>query len=194
MKWTPILYSREMVAATLAGRKTKTRRLQGLEPVNQEPGRWTLTGYVNKNKVLHARFNNQIQCRCPYGQVGDRLWVRETFLPKASGTIYRADLTPLDAAGIGAMYGGWKPSIHMPRWESRITLEVTEIRVERIQNITDDEATAEGVEWIFPTTRFYTLWERLKPKTWDKNPWVWVIGFKPLETQHFGQNGAVHYI
>lgn len=139
---------------------------------------------------------------CPYGYAGDRLWVREAFFDH--GTMgglatkleerveYRA--TEWDRKGDAG--GGWKPSIHMPRWASRITLEITEVRVERLQDITREDAIAEGctgwgaqdfttMEWDgeYPEQEYQQLWDSLNKARgcgWDVNPWVWVIGFRRL--------------
>ena len=132
---------------------------------------------------------------CPLGAPGDRLWVRETHLIRGAGTDcgYRADMSDFDAVGIGAMYGGWKPSIFMPRWASRITLEITGVRVERVRQISGGDAIAEGIIPLFsasdtPEMRAATavaaysnLWDSINKKRgfgWDVNPWVWVIEFK----------------
>lgn len=173
MKERPILFSGEMVRAILDGRKTQTRRV--IKPQG-EP--YT----IEDVDVL----------KCPYGIPGDRLWVRETFADlRGMGFghkwAYRAD-TPegseSDRIRIG--YGvRWKPSIHMPRWASRITLEITDIRVERVQDITYIDAKAEGVEYekgyTDPREAFATLWNSINAKRdygWAMNPWVWIIEFK----------------
>ena len=145
------------------------------------------------------------ECRCPYGKPGDRLWVRETWVPVSTfdpspetGALYRAD----------PMYDGttefdwkWRPSIHMPRWASRITLEVTEVRVERLQDISEEDAKAEGVNGGclkcgqenpcgcgVPSPchldSFVYVWNEINAKRgypWESNPWVWVVGFQAVE-------------
>ena len=136
--------------------------------------------------------------RCPYGQPGDRLWVRETWaafgvreIPKERGchvVIYREDEEPVQHAY------GWRPSIHMPRWASRITLEVTDVRVERVQDITLDDVNAEGVSESRTTFidehnargHFADTWNNLNAKrgfSWDSNPWVWCVTFKQLKQE-----------
>lgn len=146
---------------------------------------------------------------CPYGAPGDRLWVRETWgdcTPGAdalSGTHYdtpwyRADADShglLGHDGVGPVYVEdikWRPSIHMPRWASRITLEITAVRVERLQDISAEDAMAEGVEiWRNAETfkglaacsahhyEFEDMWTHINgPGSWDANPWVWVIEFR----------------
>ena len=140
----------EMVRAILDGRKTQTRRPIKVQPSCSKLNQiCTMLDSPHKHcwgngNVSHFESDN-VYFLCPFGIVGDRLWVRETFLPKASGIIYRADLDPVESAGIKGLYGGWKPSIHMPRSDSRITLEITNIRVERIQDISEKDAIAEGV-------------------------------------------------
>ncbi len=129
--------------------------------------------------------------RCPYGQPGDRLWVRETHALNVpgcdDGVSYRADHN--DPRGDGPAHPmEWRPSIHMKREHSRINLEVTGVRVERVQDITEADARAEGVTaddeprggayWV---TKFARLWDSINAKrgySWESNPWVWVVEFK----------------
>lgn len=166
MKERPILFSGPMVKAILAGNKTQTRR------VIQCP----------------ERFSNIRDCgfASPYGVPGDRLWVRETwraddFMPEE--TIYRTD-GPAEAADCVP----WRPSIFMPRRRSRITLEVTDVRVERLQEISGGDIAAE-TGWLTchrgPSCRcmqemFSPVWDRINSKRapWALNPWVWAITFK----------------
>jgi len=197
MKERPILMSAEMVRALLAGRKTQTRRLVKL----MDTGRVKLPG---SHRNWHLEDPNVVKA-CPYGLPGDRLWVKETFLPKKSGIIYRADLDPVEAAGIGGMYGGWKPSIFMPRKASRLTLEIKTLRVERLQDISEADAKAEGIqcpgcqsgEHIACTDlvkAYRKLWESLNgTDSWKANPWVWVIEFQLLnkESKKSGKNSSV---
>jgi len=133
---------------------------------------------------------------CPYGTIGDRLWVRETWAPHPqdpSTIFYRA--TVESEPGIRVWDGPWRPSIHMPRWASRITLEITGIRVERVQDISEEDARAEGVGahggWNADETEygvnargpFSHLWDSINAKRhpWASNPWVWVIEFREAE-------------
>jgi hypothetical protein len=169
-----------MVRAIMEGRKTQTRRIM-------------------KHQVgPDLAFQN-----CPHGAPGDRLWVKETHLPTARGVYYRADFTPFDAAGHGAMYGGWKPSIFCRREYSRISLEIVSVRVEKLQDISEEDAVAEGVEWnpgmyswqrlfrhygagcnvgyLKPSESYRTLWQSINgPGSWESNPWVWVLEYKLL--------------
>jgi len=178
MKERPILFSAPMVRAILDGRKTMTRRVVKPNPVS-----------IPEAEVAHA--NWVIQNRvCPFGQPGDRLWVRETWLSyrhlhkngrDEALLIYRADGEDLPKQARGTK---WRPSIFMPRWASRITLEITAVRVERVQDIGDEDAEAEGLSWCnaaSPRDKFQCLWNSLNLKRgygWDANPWVWVISFK----------------
>ena len=213
MKERPILFTATMVRAILEGRKTQTRRIVEPQPeagLDRMEWRLEATGewdayYRNKRRAYTLR-------RCPYGVPGDRLWVRETFLTRGAGeiTCYRADVGPVEAAGFGAMYGGWKPSIFMPRARSRITLEITGVRVERLQEISNEDAEAEGIEvprcpkcsYTYqdclrhmdhnlcgeeaPASAVYAyslLWDSLNAKRapWSSNPWVWVLSFNVVK-------------
>ena len=202
-----------MVKALLEGRKTMTRRVVKPQPefyhggkkVRVEGDCW----YPNEKKGLH--YANQRHFRkgmpmdfCPYGQVGNRLWVREiwNFTPMLSRTaiVRYQDLTCRGVEipegfnhKVYLMRGYWRPSIYMPRWASRITLEITNIRCERLQDITETDAQAEEV----PCTELYhdvsgdlhraqfaDLWDSINQKRgfgWERNTWVWVIEFKRIE-------------
>jgi hypothetical protein len=193
MKELPILFSAPMVRAILEGRKTQTRRIVKVRPAGAEV-------VVHNGRVWKpARVDYAGFVECPYGQPGDRLWVRETFLLRGNGThcVYRADSDLIEAAGFGAMYGGWKPSIFMPRKFSSITLEVTGVRVERLQEISERDAQAEGIddptctEEVTPATGYATysyatsfakLWDSINAKRapWASNPWVWCISFRRI--------------
>ena len=189
----PILFSAPMVRAILDGRKTQTRRIvkgvDGNSWIRIKGGYGT---HVVDEKALAA---------CPYGVPGDRLWVRETFQVDTSNgdedllenTYYRADGVCCDQIPECPCADGtkWRPSIHMPRWASRITLEVTDVRVERLHDISEEDARAEGVDrssddddpWGPNSARaaFMLLWESIHgPGSWrmDADLWVWVIEFK----------------
>lgn len=191
MKERPILMSTPMVQAVLDGRKTMTRRVVKKTPCTcgYPPGSHNCRlGNIGENQWACASlgFTGEF-VRCPYGKVGDRLWVRESFRQMQRGIDYKAD----HDYRIGFT---WKPSIHMPRAASRINLEITGVRVERLQEITEEDANAEG----FPDTfrrngsyesadlgkwKFIELWDALNTKRgfgWDVNPWVWVIEFKKI--------------
>lgn len=170
----PILFSGLMVRAILRGRKTQTRRV-----VKRQPDRHLF--HLECLASGEWRDEEISLGKCPYGQPGDRLWVRETFANLGDyGISYRADS---DAFG-----DTWTPSIFMPRSLSRITLEISAVRVERIDSITDSDAVAEGIA-LRGTTRFCgeariefkNLWDLINAKRgfgWNANPWVWVIEFR----------------
>ena len=169
MKKRGIIFRGDMVRATLGGWKTQTRRLNGLKRVNEEKDCWEYGGInkfdqhifypTDKGEILYgsnypADFDGLI--KCPYGVVGDRLWVKETWAahlawdgvkpskieaPLNVGIWYSAD------GKKHAYTGKTRPSIFMPRWASRITLEITDIRVERLQDITPEDAQSEGARW-----------------------------------------------
>jgi len=174
VKERPILFSGPMVRAILAGRKTQTRRV--VKPQHIPAGVRTLR-WENQDAA-----ELQHSARCPYGVPGDRLWVRETWQPGPDDCVYyRADNDPNE--------NQWKPSIHMPRWASRITLEVVSVRVERVQDIGHIGAKAEGVEicdydgrllpWQRQIGNFQKLWDSINGKgSWGSNPWVWVVEFR----------------
>jgi len=221
MRERPILFSTEMVKAILESRKTQTRR-------------------VIKNYTYEDNLNSDV--RCPYGQVGDRLWVRETFVLESDeeyqdeSFYYLVTDRPIKTIPEEGEYGSyhliphyratepepnivtdkqddeftrWRPSIFMPRWASRITLEITDIRVQRVQEISQSDAIAEGLIFMggmadnwdeapwcaslkdqepmkYPSAAYGRLWDSINAKRgygWDKNPWVWAISFKVLKNE-----------
>lgn len=216
MKERPILFSGEMVRAILGGRKTQTRRvvkpgrlwparLPVMGASEIQPGYWQLRSYSGQAWATDIETSaTVIGLPCPYGLPGDRLWVREAWA-LVPVTAYRCSdgvqqtTCPTDS-DTAAVYragwdrcrpGRWRPSIHMPRWASRITLEVTGVRVERVQDITEADAQAEGVS---PSPRpcrgdsfipmFAFLWDRLnagRGAGWADNPWVWVVSFRRVQ-------------
>jgi hypothetical protein len=213
MKERPILFSGEMVRAILDGRKTETRRVVLPQPMPALNGK-----YKPSDPVLCSDGIWRFMCgavsydhndvRCPFGLVGDRLWVREAFAGPAHigdgdqgvvgfGIEYRADgaFRPYgDCACEGSCSGvrivhPWKPSIHMPRWASRISLEVTGVRVEQVQQISASGVRGEGrVPLVGEDARqhwehFWNLLNAKRGYGWDVNPWVWVIEFRRVEEQ-----------
>lgn len=197
----PIIFSATMIRALLAGQKTQTRRI------------------VKPRDGLDALAMHQFG-RCPYGQPGDLLWVKETFQPVLTPYFDPPDSEWATGKGYQVLYMATdkavvyvdrddnvterrKPSIHMPRWASRLTLRITEVRVQRVQDISEDDARAEGIEVVggpyscnpyrnyrigkagemnmhcsAPTRSFMTLWESIYgPGSWDANPWVWALTF-----------------
>lgn len=200
LKERPILFSAPMVRAILEGRKTKTRRVVKTKPFKFGGVEPTQNFLFLKDGIAHFGFNDLItnKVKCPYG-VGDRLWVRENFAFVGGGDpgllLCQADwqeTAKLHKCDNADKPPRWKPSIHMPRWASRITLEITDIRVERLQDIRQDGAKAEGAtpklprilgdDYIFRddyTGGFIDLWESINGKgSWGANPFVWVIGFE----------------
>ncbi len=229
MKERPILFSAPMVRALLDGSKSQTRRT--VRNPGFSPGVWAEAlphnngdggmGVFGSEAYLRVGFDEATdrageRIRCPYGFVGDRLWVRETWycdVPKdepiearRENLYYRADgeadrqfeqLDPPDARI-------WQPSIHMFRWASRITLEVTSVRVERLQNITPEDCLDEGVRvprcgcegchrsmTICPADgsalveSYATLWDGINRDRapWSSNPWVWVVTFRRVTAE-----------
>ncbi len=193
MRERPILMPGDMVKAILDLRKTQTRRVVKPQPKRGERiGCYTEDGTNKKDWVLADRFGDPIdaECpQCPYGQVGDHLWVRETFsIDDYSGDgVYsgRGNVVFYRATDHKSCGQPWRPSIFMPRFASRITLIITDIRTERLQDITHKDALAEGVSYDVskeggsPIERYKTLWDSINGKNhpWDSNPWVWVIKF-----------------
>lgn len=199
MKERPIIFNDEMVRAILDGRKTQTRRI--VKNQKHPHGYW-----CKPDEVVSEFVGGTCAIRCPYGHLGDRLWVREAFGRKVrsvGGTphesvAYRA--TEPDAAYCYDCNGSrlpmkWKPSIHMPRWASRILLEVTNVRVERLQSITEEGAEREGappafthpgITWVSSRPRyawgFHKIWAEIYGQdSWEENPWVWVVEFKRID-------------
>ena len=180
MKERPILFSAPMVRALLAGTKTQTRRAVKPQPVYSDVAA-TFASWAFHRKGggmwLWPNAREDVHAMCPYGQSGDRLWVRETFHAESKSTVhYRADGFEYGPAG------GWKPSIFMPRWASRITLEVVGVRVERLQEISAADAWAEGVPHspdVDPLHEYRAIWTAINGAgNWDANPWVWCVTFK----------------
>ncbi len=211
MKHIPILFSTDMVQAIIDGRKTQTRRTKGLEKINERPDKWHYVHMVIEDKdYLSARFHDTsdlISIPCPYGKIGDVLWVRESFQKRTDRALELGfDRYYYKAGWEGCTDGGWKPSIHMPKTACRIWLQITDIRVERVQDISKEDAQAEGVEmgfcydtvlnkdlvtyknyltgkhiWMGAQLSFRTLWESINgEQSWKANPWVWVISFKQI--------------
>ncbi|MDW3683895.1 hypothetical protein RA280_19535 [Cupriavidus sp. CV2] len=219
-KERPIRFSGAMVRAILDGRKTQTRQTMKPQPTAGLDG-WDWSWPIPGKNVTPGTFDrwradakNPLSPRyCPYGQPGDRLWVREAFsgpycmearpgcaaIPpskwgRSSRIWYWADGDP--------SYGDWtkpRPSIHMPRWASRILLEITGVCVERLNDCSEADARAEGIApeldgWtdysnpscqmcVNPVDSYRTLWDSINGAgTWEANPWVWVVEFRCVDS------------
>lgn len=199
MKERPILFSGPMVQAILDGRKTQTRRIVNPQPFHYEgePCQWYNPTKIDRHgeeypsEEVFGFFDEETGWPCKYGGPGDRLWVKETFMPMPhlnAKAFYRAS--------DGLVGGKWKPSIFMPRNLSRITLEIAEVRVERLNDISEVDILSEGVtvdkvaQWCnvpwssLPTLHhaFQCLWNSINGEaSWDLNPWVWVLTFKRIQ-------------
>lgn len=227
MKERPILFSAPMIRALLAGTKTQTRRVlkQAIGPslsvgIEDEPGVAELS-WLWGDGPGHDVHETVKKVRCPYGVPGDRLWVREGFSGPHHQDGFPPSLWhPMDdiwywADGNPAI-GDWtrpRPSIHMPRWASRLTLEVTEVRVERLQDISEADSRAEGITdggctscgepepcgcpAAAPSARdaYCHLWGQINgPDSWAANPWVWAVSFRVIPpssgTSHLPPGGG----
>lgn len=217
LKERGMIFNAEMVRAILDGRKTQTRRVMAVQPEHSNLGLRRVVD--SKNGVDNGKyFWSQSDAtgwkarsklfKCPFGMVGERIWVRETFngfwldddviqeikdgiSSAAELCDYRADYP--DASRPAE---GWTPSIHMPRWASRITLEITGVRVERLNSMTEHDALAEGCPgghdsipgYMYSATpheHFHHIWTSIYGEdSWQSNPWVWVIEFKRVEASN----------
>ena len=208
MKERPILFSAPMVRAILSGEKTQTRRVVKPQPKRTGDGvlMWDASHRGMRFGSVGMDVPPNLVAHCPYGAPGDRLWVRETFgIDDEDGSVlYFADPgTAQDAEHARACddrYPRRRPSIHMPRWASRILLEIASVRVERLQDISEDDAQAEGIEYSErfegyciglaehfnshdPRQSYFSLWEAINGAgSVAANPWVWVVEFKRVET------------
>jgi len=209
VKELPILFKAEMVRSILDGRKAQTRRI-AKKP--EQVLRWL----ADKEMARYYAASTTVRELCPYGQIGDHLWVKETWTPDHADfyphfpICYRADFGPEYDRENGKVFSSeqnawfpfkWRPSIFMPRRVCRITLEITGVRVERLSDITNKDALAEGAGTLpnpcgyadtshfacckdyphQPKDKFRDLWVKINGKdSWAANPWVWVIEFKRL--------------
>jgi len=219
----PILFSTPMVQAILANRKTMTRRTRNLEEINNNPGQWEFVETVGRSALFQNKKTGELRyIRCPYGQPGDILWVRETWsllngfnrkewkkmFPESemidtSDNIfcYKADYSQTALDYQKQKGERWNPSIFMPREAARLFLTVKNVRVERLQDISQEDIEHEGL-WHYSqeyreqiciwrdcasaieNTRrkyFRQLWNSINEKRgygWDKNPYVWVVEFE----------------
>lgn len=225
-----MIFNSEMVRAILDGRKTQTRRIMAPQPADDiERGIFPNPEAIGWKSSLRHKHGSTTTHFCPYGKPGDRIWVREAYRFPASlddvsptgvgemavATGYRKPWAPTFYEFTGTFSDGWKgfetppkvsdagklrPSIHMPRWASRILLEITDVRVERLNAISEEDARAEGIidggclncgepepcgcanPEPDATDAFAYLWQSIYGQdNWNANPWVWVIEFKRVE-------------
>ncbi|EAQ0896678.1 hypothetical protein M9158_004691 [Salmonella enterica] len=199
-----MIFNAEMVRAILDGRKTQTRR-----PIKWKQTRFTEIAERDDGSLWpwaeDCERGGDIWFACPYGEIGDRIWVRETFRVHSRATdvatlVYRASVrnswteqthrVPIAVCDKPATPEKWTPSIHMPRWASRILLEITDVRVERLRDLSEEDAKSEGITppaggvlpgWEY-RINFRDLWMDIYgTDSWEANPWVWVIEFKRVE-------------
>ena len=219
MKFIQLLYQTDMVEAVIDQRKSMTRRTRGLKYLNEFPNDWVFDSFDGRFYIFQNLTNTKkhFAAKCPYGQVGDVLWVREKFRP-----LYNCETGELERfdyfAGNQDFYGylkykgtvvKWKPSLFMPKEACRIFLKVKSIRIERLYDITKEDAIAEGVECkiinnikeyraylvkdsehvfgkdsypISAECSFLELWEKINGnESVNLNPWVWVIEFERID-------------
>ncbi|HBQ2984167.1 morphogenetic protein [Klebsiella pneumoniae] len=230
MKERGMIFNSEMVRAIVSGRKTQTRRIMKVQPESNQLGLLLITDSTRHSdigKYHWAESNatgNHVRSKlfsCPFGAVGDQIWVRETFqgplfdyelmdeyledsskFEKPEFCQYAADggHRPEYQDADDNLRHGWRPSIHMPRWASRILLEITDVRVERLNAISEEDARAEGIidggclncgepepcgcanPEPDATDAFAYLWQSIYgQENWNANPWVWVISFERIE-------------
>ncbi|HBX9157992.1 morphogenetic protein [Klebsiella pneumoniae] len=211
-----MIFNADMVRAILDGRKTQTRRIvKGTDGAVKFCKEWDINGeeiFVVLGEKDHTGMNPVLGAiSCPFGAVGDRIWVRETFAALEPGSYEQ--VKPQEGHCQDLRYAAtdrlaksdadirgykWVPSIHMPRWASRILLEITDVRVERLNSISQEDAQAEGLEltgWrptysdpdsggevMTPYDNFAELWSSIYGDgSWQANPWVWVISFERIE-------------
>lgn len=217
MKERGMIFNSEMVRAILSNRKTQTRRVMKVQPESNQLGLLLITDSTKRSdigKYHWAESNatgNHVRSKlfsCPFGAVGDRIWVRETWAEAGASApdlkLYRANYPE----HVPSIYENvppaeeirWTPSIHMPRTASRIQLEITDVRVERLNAISEEDARAEGIidggclncgehepcgcanPEPDATDAFAYLWQSIYgQESWNANPWVWVIEFKRVE-------------
>ncbi|HAV2259367.1 hypothetical protein [Raoultella ornithinolytica] len=209
-----MIFNGEMVRAILDGRKTQTRRIMAPQPADDiERSAFPNPDAIGWKSSLKHKYGSTTAHFCPFGAIGDRIWVRETFRVHSRATdvatlVYKASernswteqthRVPVAVCNKPATPEKWTPSLHMPRWASRILLEITDVRVERINSISQEDAQAEGLEltgWrptysdpdsggevMTPYDNFAELWSSIYgDESWQANPWVWVIEFKRVE-------------
>lgn len=214
IKERPILFSAPMVRAILDNRKTQTRRIMKHQPPDEDYQiSWLINTTDPDKKHLQGKAHwinmkgkqnkeSDIFFDCPYGKIGERLWVRETFAKMHDESGFGSGYMEYKASCKHPESIIWKPSIYMPRWASRILLEITNVWVERLNSISEKDCYAEGIEELdghFDESEycsiakkigacigdskpiFVQLWESINGQgSWDLNPWVWVVEFKRI--------------
>ncbi|EFH6022636.1 hypothetical protein [Escherichia coli] len=207
MKERGMIFNDEMVRAILEGRKTQTRR--PVKNVRADNCLVIRKPTKKRNGVYTHVMDAPEHGLCPFGNVGDRIWVRETFnafwldndviQEIKDGVSLASELCDYkaDYSDSSKPAEGWTPSIYMPRWASRILLEITDVRVERLNDISEKDARSEGVRWsdgkpnkmglatelvVYAKDTFTSLWKSIySEESWNANPWVWVIEFKRIQ-------------
>lgn len=217
-KHRPILFSTAMVQAILEGRKTQTRRTVKPQPDSKatlfsyQPDQWPKKPWIAKFKFKEIEgapyYEVTNDYKCPYGEPGDILYVRETWKPENMkshdeylvGVRYKADDSwkqiPIFGPVYNAFHAGkgksWQPSLFMPKEAARLFLRITDIRVERLQDISEEDCLKEGIESVKVSEAAYhsgtygewfrELWQSINgPESWEANPWVWVVSFERTE-------------
>lgn len=205
----PIIFSAPMIQALLAGTKTQTRRAMKSQPEHcislselhrtypaSYPNHWAEAGA----SIVQLRDGEAPYWECPYGTVGDLIWVRESWaadsqvdsvpprqLSKGEPIFYPADGSVRETGCSMIAPGKSRPSIHMPRWASRLTLRITDVRVQRLQGISGADAVDEGALSRLPDngiaqSQFQDMWASIYgPDSWHTNPWVWAISFDVIQ-------------
>ena len=190
----PILLSTAMVQSYQSRLKGQTRRTTALDEVNLRPGAWgapmmslqqvgdgpwhvaaTFQG-KRRGAAKYGPSGRVVTVKCPYGMIGDILWIREACAKAYFAWVYKADWERKDVK--------WRPAIHCPREASRYSLEITDIRLERLNDISEEDCFAEGCPRDVdaePRDVYRKVWEHINgPNSWVKNPWVWVVSFPTL--------------
>lgn len=213
MKDTPLLMKGPLVISTIEGRKTETRRLRGLDDINTEPDDWRFIGANSLGQFMFvSEGRGEIKrVECPYGLEGDRLWIKETWrtyksldhlkptsILAGAGIEYKAGGSSVHGHDSLLGMGKWRPSIFMRNVFSRVHLQNSMVLVQRLHQITEREANAEGVDPVLLPfdyeilgakksyrNGFMVTWDTINSERkgghpWNKNPWVWVIKFRVI--------------